>query len=292
MRQRWALLWGLLSGLFVGCATEKPLGPSSGLERFRPFHGPTGSDVVLLDVALLEGPLGDQAINHDLWAKADEQGTALEGKSILEDNGFRVGQVGGMIPAELQTLLTSERSCVNPRRIQLHANNPTTLALGPPLSQCGFQLHQEGQSKPVALDQAQCSLSVLPTLTRDGHTRLQFTPIIQTGPALLMPGPNKDRSGWIWNEQRPTQRYSFLSWEVTLAPNEYVLVGARFDRPQTLGFKCFVRADEPAPVQRLLVIRTTRSSSETETASSPSGDDSSFHRSPPLALQAAWTSGR
>jgi hypothetical protein len=59
-------------------------------------------------------------------------------------------------------------------------------------------------------------------------------------------------------EQLPTESYAALGFEVTLAPNEYILVGGRFDKPETLGHQCFVRADETKPVQRLLVIRTSR----------------------------------
>lgn len=293
MHQRWALLLGLLAGSFVGCATDQPTHSTSWLDRLRGVRGPTGPDVVMMEVALLERPVGDRYLNQDLWALADEGVVAMERRALLEDNGLRIGQVGGITPAELQALLTSERSNVNPRLIELHAGNPTTVLLGPKAPQCRFQVHQGDELTPVTLEMAQCTLSVLPTLTADGHTRLKFTPQFFHGETKLLPQPAPDGSGWVLQEQRPTERFPDLSWEVVLAPNEYVMIGARFDRPDTLGHQCFVRGDEPAPVQRLLVIRTGRPKAGLELDSGPAAtEDDSFSRAPPLALQASWSTAR
>jgi hypothetical protein len=95
-------------------------------------------------------------------------------------------------------------------------------------------------------------------------------------------------------DQESSQRFSSLSWEITLAPNDYLLIGGRYDRPNTLGWQSFIRTDEDTPVQRLLVIRTTRSASsvENEIASSPSRKPISYPQSPSLAAQASGTALR
>jgi hypothetical protein len=257
-------------GLFFGgCILE---GPTTGwLGRPRVFQGPTGSDVIQLDVAILEGPVGNRAFNQDLWGMTDEQAIVAATQSGLEENGLRVGQIGGIAPQELQTLLTSERSCVRSRRIQLRSGSPRIIELGPTLTQGRFVLHEKGRDTTVKLDQANCILSMVPMLAADGKTRLQFTPEIAS---------HSGSNGSI--------RYDSLSWEVTLAPNDYLLIGGRYDRPNSLGWQCFMRPDEDAPVQRLLVIRTTRSPSsvENEIASSP-GKPASFPQSPSLAAQAS-----
>jgi hypothetical protein len=244
-----------------------------------------------MDVAILELPIGDRTINEDIWALADEQAFSMEAKAVLDDNGFRVGQVGGITPPELQALLTSERSCTQSRRIQLHADNPHYVTLGSAATPCRFQLHQGRDEVPVALEKGQYSLVVVPTLTEEGRTKLRFTPQIQTGSPRLLPRPKGDGSGWEWQEQRTAEDYTAMSWEVTLAPNEYVLVGGRYDCPNTLGNASFIRPDEPKPVQRLLVIRTARSDMGLmdETANDtplPLGP------SPSLTLQAARTAAR
>src|SRR5262249_34929830 len=103
-----------------------------------------------------------------------------------------------------------------------------------------------------------------------------------------------DGSGFILQEEWPTKSYASLSWEVTLAANQYVLVGSRADCPETLGYQCFVRRADPVAVQRLLAIRTSRlSAPATSEMLAESSDESPPPRcTPPLAVQAAWTKVR
>lgn len=289
MCQQRALVFGLLAALVMGCATGERARPVAWLDRLRPFQGPTGPDVVQLDVALLECPLGDAYINDELWATADEQVLSPGRRGPLEDNGFRIGQVAGITPGPLQTLLTSERSCANPRRIQMRAGNASTVVLGPIVPRCQFALVRDGERAEVVLDQAQCVLSVAPSLTRDGKTRLQFTPQVHHGDTALAIRPAAEQGRWMIQGQRPTENYAELSWDVALAPNEYVVIGTHGDWPRTLGHQCFVRPGEARPVQRLLVIRTGRA--RPGLSAEPEADDPS--RPMPLALQAAtWSKAR
>jgi hypothetical protein len=296
MRQGYVLLMGLFFG---GCILEGPT--TSWLGHPRLLQGPTGFDVIQLDVAILEGPVGNRAFNRDLWTLADEQGIAPETQAILAVNGLRVGQIGGLAPPELQTLLASERSCVRSRRIQLRSGTPRTLILGPALTQGQFDIHENGRDIPVTLEKSSCVLRVVPTLAADGRTRLQFTPEVQ--PKSPVPAANDagspawERAASMDSEERDQgsiQRFSSLSWEITLPSNDYLLIGGRYDRPNTLGWQSFIRTDEDAPVQRLLVIRTTRSPSsvENEIASSPSRKPISYPQSPSLAAQASGTALR
>jgi hypothetical protein len=282
--RHWAVL---LLALAVGCTAGQPLDSTSWLQPFRPFQGLSGIDVITLETALVEGPVGDRYIDQDLWALADDQVVALDRKALLHDNGFRVGQIGGLTPSGLQKLLTSERTCLNPRRIQLHAGNSTRLALGPTLAASRFELQQDERKVPVQLEQADCALIVIPTLTPDGRTRLHFTPEIQHGKSAFLP-QSADRSTWILQKLQPTETYQSLAWDVTLAPNEYVVVGGCYDRVHTLGHQCFIRTEETTPRQRLLVIRTSRPAvGLTNDASVAADDDSPARQAPPLALQAA-----
>jgi hypothetical protein len=291
MRHRTALVVALWTGAFIGCAGRQPLRTSTWLDRLLQPAGPAGPEAVQMDVALLERPFGDHYLNEQLWEVADEQVVALESRARLEDNGFRIGQIGGITPAELQGLLTSERSCVNPRRLSTLAGRPSKLVLGPELAVCRFQVARGSAAVPVSLEKAECSLEVVPSLTADGRTRLRFVPQILHGEIHLLPRPAADLSGWILKEERATERYQQLAWEVALAPGEYVLIGGRYDRPKTLGQQCFLRSDEPTPVQRLLVIRTTRSGKEAEPVA-PLAFDERFPLLPTLACRAAWTTAR
>jgi hypothetical protein len=283
MGRRVAGVLALLAGAVAGCFTGQPerslsrLGPA-GLGR------PAGADVVQIDVALVERPLGDRYLNGDLWQLADEQGVTLERKAVLEENGFRVGQVGGLPPAGLQALLTSPRSCPDPHRLSVRAGNPTAVTLGPTWKACCFAVKQGAEAAAVELADAQCVLEIVPTLTDDGRTALRFTPHLRHGPPRMVPYATQDPSGWRrWEcvARQAEEAYAVLSWELTVAPNEYVVVGTHLNKPDTLGQRCF--AEEG--VQRLLVLRTGR-----PLPAAPA--DEEFVRSPPIALRAAWGTAR
>jgi hypothetical protein len=244
--------------------------------------------VVRVDVAVVERPAGDRYLNGGLWEFADEQAVDLERKSALEDNGFRVGLIGGILPADLLALLTSDRSCGPPRRIQVRAGNPAVVALGPQQARCAFTLQEGGRAVPVALEEARCELEVVPTPAEGGRMTLRFTPVIRHGATGRELRPVRDPSGehrWDLEAKQPTETYASLAWEVTVTPEEYVVVGARLDRDDTPG-QCFFLEDGAARLaQRLVVIRTGRMLPDAP-APEPGGG------APPLALQAGWRSAR
>ena len=181
MRVRCDLFAALCGYLLAGCAGGVTVQSSAFLDSLRASQGLTGADVIQVDAALIESPVGDRYLNEDLWTVADDQVLTLERKALLEDNGFRIAQVGGIPPAKLQALLTSQRSCIDSRRFHLHANTPTPISLGSPISECSFQVHQSGAEQPVTLDHASCSLLIVPTLGAEGKTQLLFTPQIESG---------------------------------------------------------------------------------------------------------------
>jgi len=293
MRQGPALLLLMLLAALVGCVNRPQVHQTNWLDRVLRPAGPVGADAVQMDVALIERPLGDTYLIQGLWVGADEQVVALEQRAALEDNGLRIGQIGGIVPVDLQNMLTSERSCANPRRIRTAAGKPTRLTLGPELAECSFQLPMAGKPQAVKLNKALCTLEVVPTLTTDGRIKLKFLPQVLHGDSQQLPRPTADMTGWMLKEERPTERYTQLGWEVTLAPGEYVLIGGRYDKPESLGHQCFLRRDEANGVQRLLVIRTARAVKD---AGSPSiaapFEESTPPRVPPLASQATLATAR
>jgi hypothetical protein len=256
------------------------------------LQGPTGSDVVQIDIALLEQPIGDRYLNEELWMLADEQFMPLDRKRILVDNGLRVGQISGITPPGLQALLTSERTNPNPRQAQMRAKNTTKVELGPVVEQCRFEINKEsGQnSKIVEIKNALCTMEITPTLADGGRTRLRFLPHVGQGNAGGLRGISAQTINWLAKQQQPEERYEQLGWDVSLLPNEYIVVGGRYDRPNTIGQVCFIRTEEVNPIQRLLVIRATRVQPESPFASADQVER--FQQSPPLALQAAWTISR
>src|SRR5262245_25095443 len=109
---RWvALVPGVLAALLVGCAGGQSARPGTWLDRCHVAQRLLAPDGVAMDIILLQRPLGDAYVNHELWGCTDEQVVAPEHAATVEDNGFRVGQVVGMPPGKLQALLSAERYC-------------------------------------------------------------------------------------------------------------------------------------------------------------------------------------
>jgi hypothetical protein len=239
-----------------------------------------------MDVALIERPIGDPFINREIWLIADEQTIPFERKSVLEENGFRVGLIGGTTPAGLQALLTSEKTCVG-RRLFLHSDKSTSLALGPAMAGSSFELGQ-GVGTAASLQRAECILEATPSIDKKGAIHLQLTPQVKYGQTQMVPSVAEDRSGWALVEQTPTETFTALRFDIALCPNQYAVIGAVSDQPDSFGCRCFVRGDEPAPVQRLLVIRAWRAGPSSGADTTGISQEHSA-RVQPLASQAAFT---
>jgi hypothetical protein len=290
-----ALVTGLLICLLPGCFTPEQRCASSFKRRFQNYENIDPTGMVQIEVRLIETPLGDSFLNHELWDKAvDEQAVDFERRGILAKNGLRVGSVAGALPSRLQELMTLERCCVNPKVLLLGAGRVSTIHLGPSQPECQFQLSQPGQSRTVEFAQAQFSLAVLPGLTEDGNICLRFAPKAEFGDPIQTFQPAPDRSGWVMEIRRQSQLFDALNWEVPLTPNTFLVIGGMLDKPDSLGYHAFVDRESMPPVQRLLVLRTGRVENagiDAEIAPTPVGH--SVQPSPiPLATQAVETSAR
>ncbi len=221
---------------------------------FKPVVGPHGADVVGLEVAVLEVPIGDRFVNSGLWATIDEQVVDLDHKATLDDNGFRVGLIGGVRPTEFDDLLKSPRSNPDPHWHQLRVGHAKLVTLGGRRSVCEFGLVTDG--KPAAnttIERAQCALQLTATLSADGGVQIEFVPVVQHGVRSVWTTPIDGEDAAV-----PGDSFPALGWEVTAAAGEFVVVGAQFQKGGTLGHACFVDPDGPKPVQRLLAIRAVR----------------------------------
>ena len=289
---RWlAVLIALGCGALGGCLSnnkERTAARSYG----SPMTGVVGEDVVYLDVFILERPQGDVFFNRELWIEADEetiradgeQAIGLERKTALEMNGFRIGQLGGSLPpTKLQDLLASRRSCQG-NRIQLHAGHETKIALGPVWPRCRCRLSRDDQTATVDFAKGQCLLEVVPALADEGRIRLRFTPRIKHGEINSVYESVRDADGslhWGRREKQPEEAYPWLDWTLTVAPNEFVVVGALLDRGETLGEQFFLSGEENPGVQHLLVLRAAH----VPTPADPT--EATQDHSPPLAQRAS-----
>jgi hypothetical protein len=261
---RGVLVLGLLLALTgAGCVSSQSMRPK-GLARPRLLTVPQGPDIVQLHVAVVERRLGDAYIDKALWASTDEQVAGIDRLALLENNGFRVGQVIGSLPGELQRMLENERYCANPKGLYLRAGSSTTLTLNMNLPSCAYRLKHDDLEESVTEEQAQCELLVEPTLTADGKTRLRFTPQVKYGEAMTTIEAAPDSSQWEIQVKKACHNYPEVSWEVMLAPNEWLVVGTHLGQPQSLGYQSFVNEEGATPIQRLLVLRTNRAAPQAD----------------------------
>ncbi len=262
MRQMRAGIIMLAAAVLGGCFSLSSERSRTGqLAGQTPLPALSGTDLVQLDAAVLERGAGDDFVNRALWQLADEQAVSLECKPLLDDNGFRVCQVGGLPPAGLQAMLMSPRSNPDPHRTQILPGKTVPIALGPEAPYGWFRVHTDGADRSVELKDVRCWLDVVPTLAEDGRIRLKFTPRVQHGVPTVVFAPQKDPGGtlrWERIEKQPEESFERLAWEVTVSANEFVIVGTRLDRPETLGQTCFLPVADGPRVQRLLVLRSAR----------------------------------
>lgn len=218
--------------------------------------GPTGADVVVMDIAVLEVPAGDRYVNGELWSAADDQILAPEVRKRLDDNGLRVAKVSGRPPDGLLNLLTSERSNRNARQARKRANDTYVTPIGAQRDVLRFQLAGDGAAEPSSFEQAQCAIQITPVLNSDGKLQLQFVPQVQH--ADRKRGMLSPAIALALQTQRPVETFSGLRWEVPVGLNEYIVIGTRFDKPQSLGNQFLVTAEGDRPTQRVLAIRAGR----------------------------------
>jgi hypothetical protein len=295
MRHFPAAMVAVCLGLAVGCATPGPERAPEADSASRPYAEPVGADVVCLDLAIVERPLADRALDQEIWELADEQSMPLEQKALLRENGFRVGQIGGQAPPALPLLLAPRNCPAGCRRVRTRIDTPVPVVLGTLWPRCSFRVHEGGEPRSLELADAECFLQVQATPQPEGAVRLSFTPHIRHGKPTVKPRAVQEPSGalrWKVEAEQPEEVFPDLAWVSTLGSGEFLIVGTLLEHPETLGYCCFVSdgsGGTPARgarrVQRLLIIRP---GPRAEAAPK----EESLHRSPPLAAQASWTSAR
>ncbi len=256
------------------------------MKRFR--DQAISPDHALIEVALLELPMGDAYINEQLWKETDELIVDdPDRRQALEANGLRVGQLVGTPPGEFQKLLLSKRCCSNPQALIFPAGKTVPIWLGATLPQSMFDFVQGRSRKEILLDQARYGLDVTARFTGDGRTRLTFTPKVENGEPLLPFQAAPERSAWELRIEKAARKFPELGWEVTLGANQYFFVGGRIDRERTLGVTAFTQIEGEIGVQRLLVIRNCRSVTAHEAHENTVMELIAADKTLPLALQAS-----
>jgi hypothetical protein len=282
------LVW-LLLGSSAGCTLPAHVKGTSWVDALRSGTA-VGPNMVLIETALIERPVGDPYITRELWQDADELFVDFDKQEALHANGLRVGQIIGAPSAGFQTLLLSPRFCRNPSRLMVPSGKTVTQYLGPVLPHSSFDVVLGDTRTGLEVDKAGFAFDVQATLTRDGRTRLVFTPKVETAENALPFRASPEEGSWVLQVERPSRKFAPLGWEVTLAPGQYLVVGSLSDKAGTFGSAALVQEDDETAVQRLFVIRTNRSGGRESDLVGSEG--SAGDRAAPLAVQASMSADR
>ena len=124
------------------------------------------------------------------------------------------------------------------------------------------------------------------------RTQLSFVPKVETGEATLPFHPVPDQSTWELKVEKASNKYPDMGWDVTLGPNQYLIIGGRMDRVNSFGQMAFTDHDASAGVQRLLVIRNCRSITAKEAQQHTVEEPGRGNKPLPLAIQASMPAFR
>jgi hypothetical protein len=229
-----------------------------------------------LELVFTRFAFGDDQLNGALWAEIDEQQIPVETRRRLADNGFRVGLVGGRLPASLERLLQSSQAeqpagellnfelanepVIRGRIVQSPAGVPKRIIVSGEQRQ-HEQLAVLFRDAGGAVTGRTYALArgVLVAKTHpqsDGRVRLELVPEVEHGAPQRRFIP---RDGYARFEFGPAADvFDHLRLETTLAPGQTLVVGTFPDRPATLGYQYFTEQESGPLKQKLLLIRLAR----------------------------------
>lgn len=212
----------------------------------------SGSDVLIVDYWMIERLAGSSEIDRETWQSVDEMAVDSDQRTKLEQNGFRCGVVGGLLPATLQALMSRPKSIVAQRQKRLSIRGEFAIPIH------RFPSADATRADP---DESEAILKLSGEPMEDGNIRLRLKTQIQTTKASDLEGSGV---GWLAAQKKETIEGIPLEWTTDVSPNQFVLVGTRYSASKSVGHRFFLGATDETRVQRMMVIRVCRGGSREE----------------------------
>lgn len=240
-----------------------------------PTAKPT-ADSVTLDIIFARAPLGDEAINRDVWNEIDEQQLSSDLRRDLRRNGFRAGVVGGHVPSALASLMhmtdepvespqetgvkLDDEPLVRRRVLQLASGKRGEILASRIYDEAPVLLNRDGQLSGQTFHAAQGVFAIRAHVDHDGRIRLALTPELHHGE------PTKQWSGgnegiFQLNMAKPRELFERLAIDTALAPGQMLVVTCLGDRAGSLGHTFFSNESARGPEQKVLLIRVSQTPS-------------------------------
>ncbi|CAN5296791.1 hypothetical protein BH11PLA2_BH11PLA2_40610 [soil metagenome] len=240
--------------ILSGCGPLKHHRTTTWLNQINPFAGNPG-DKIVVRTYLLEQPVGDTYLTHDLWTQTLKPLPA-EKHALLGENGLRVGHFTGNPPYQFLTLARGP-DVVKPLESTVLAGDAKLVPLAGPVPEMKFQSCAEIGMKPGQFDlkDVEIALSLTPSFGENGKVKLAFEPRVQHGHRQFGWRPTTDNTAFTWLDQKVQERFPTLKCEISLSPEEYLLIGPTEVPANTLGGASFVNVTEGKARMRVLVIQ-------------------------------------
>jgi len=211
-----------------------------------------GSEVLIIDYWMVERLAGSSEIDRDVWQSVDEMVVESDRRTKLEQNGFRCGTVGGLLPVALQELLKRPRSVVAQKQKRLSIRGEFALPL---------VRFPAASATPTAPDVSEAILTLSGEPIEGGNIRLRLKSHIQTTKASDLEGSGV---GWLAAQKKETIEGVPLEWTTELSPNQFVLLGTRYSAAKSMGHQFFLGETDDTRVQRMMAIRVCRGGTREE----------------------------
>uniref|UniRef100_A0A7C2NSR1 Uncharacterized protein n=1 Tax=Schlesneria paludicola TaxID=360056 RepID=A0A7C2NSR1_9PLAN len=230
------------------------------------------SDAIQLQIVFVERPSDDALLNQLVWQQVDQVGAlAPESRVMLDDHGFRVGQCGAHPPPAVQTLLGLSEELVDEplsgehlmrgRRLGLRSGQDTEVQTVDYRRDCQIRYLTAGQEEVVDYSQARCVLRLRPVRVQDGWVRIDVTPEVHHGAALMRHTPTEE--GWTLKGGQKIDVRQALKFSVTLSTGELALISGDPGRERSPGREFFCQEHpDGRRTQRLLAVRLAGAGTE------------------------------
>ena len=228
--------------LVTGCARWSQKGDVTLEETLQLPAPKLANDGVLIEVAQVSVD-SRRLESIDLWSRIDENIVPRDRRRILNDNGIRVGRIGGQLPDELNELLLSRNEFdvrtesgaglkLDGRSrfetIQTRAGRTKEVMIGSTRETLSVLSKEDGMVRGETLKQAQCVFKVRASPQTEGNVQMQLTPEIVYGPTRQ--AWTGVEGAWKLSPERQRKIYEQLQLAAPLAPGETLLLAATDDK--------------------------------------------------------------
>lgn len=228
---------------------KKALLPAASVAR-------TGESPLEFHTRLIDQPAGSDYLNRGVWDSTTSPITHQQ-TTLLAVNGLRIGVISSQPPTELETLASSEATSIGAMRRAGVAGQPRTIAVNGPIEKCSFGTRTTLNDEPLlgTYEEVECGLILTATASPGDKLKVRAEFTIQHGERKPWLRPTADGTGFARAEERASNRYPELTFEVTLSRSDLLLIGASDEPAGRLGQAFFYSASSDRVRQRVMLIQ-------------------------------------